>query len=455
MVEGGALEVIFREEWMKAALFAVGDACAAVVACRATPGQKAALVGMVQSYVSPTPVTLAVGDGANDVGMIQKAQVGVGIRGLEGQQAVNASDFAVAQFRFLKRLLLVHGRWNYRRMAVVVLYSFYKNFVLVITLFAFGFRSGFSGSVLYEQWLYALYNFFTTLPAIGIGIFEKDVPADYALRHPQLYAVGRENRDMDVRSVVTWVLTAIAHGIIVFLVPVGAYDAPGDGGEGQGFFVFSTTVYFTLVWAMNVRILEHTRTIVYFSWDSLRSLAGKAGRAEWCSNLSGWSVSLWVFSMFLMFFTFLVYSTPAFSYFFNNGVFLNVGTTVLARGAPGSSRSSCPPCACSPTASRHGAYASSSARPRTWSPSSTRGCAPAPRRRRACRAAPAAPSACTTASCRSGPSACATRRSPGSRPRASSRAGTCRRERGWGEGREGGVLRAGGGGRSRGWCEVR
>ena len=71
--------------------------------------------------------TLSIGDGANDVAMIQEAHVGVGIRGEEGLQAVNASDFAIAQFRFLSVLLLKHGRFNYVRMCRVVRYMFYKN----------------------------------------------------------------------------------------------------------------------------------------------------------------------------------------------------------------------------------------------------------------------------------------------------------------------------------------
>jgi P-type E1-E2 ATPase len=90
-------------------------------------------------------MTLAIGDGANDVGMIQEAHLGIGISGKEGLQAVNSADFAIAQFRFLKELLLVHGRWNYRRMAKVVRYSFYKNIVLTQILFAYNFLTGFSG----------------------------------------------------------------------------------------------------------------------------------------------------------------------------------------------------------------------------------------------------------------------------------------------------------------------
>merc|ERR1719183_3446895 len=119
-------------------IFAVASSCEAVVACRVSPKQKALLVKLVRTFVEDNgeeePVTLAIGDGANDVGMIQAAHVGVGISGLEGQQAVNSSDFAIAQFRFLERLLLVHGRWNFRRISKVINYSFYKNLVLVLLL---------------------------------------------------------------------------------------------------------------------------------------------------------------------------------------------------------------------------------------------------------------------------------------------------------------------------------
>ena len=122
---------------------AVARVCKSVVACRVSPQQKAELVRLVRQHGSiqrgEIPMGLAIGDGANDVPMIQRAQVGVGISGREGLQAVNASDFAIAQFRFLRRLLLVHGRWSYRRLSKVVLYSFYKNIVLGLTLFYFSF----------------------------------------------------------------------------------------------------------------------------------------------------------------------------------------------------------------------------------------------------------------------------------------------------------------------------
>lgn len=108
-----------------------------VICARVSPKQKARIVKLVRD-ASPESVTLSIGDGANDVPMIQTAHVGVGIHGLEGRQAVNASDYAIGQFRFLKRLLLVHGRWNHRRCALLTNYLFYKNNLLVLPNFFFG-----------------------------------------------------------------------------------------------------------------------------------------------------------------------------------------------------------------------------------------------------------------------------------------------------------------------------
>ena len=135
VVTGEALEFILNDPHMSHMLMDLGRICDSVVACRVSPSQKANIIDMVHRLAKPDsetpPMTLAIGDGANDVGMIQEAQIGVGISGHEGLQAVNNSDFAIGQFRFMRRLLLVHGRWNYRRSAKVFLYSFFKNVVLV------------------------------------------------------------------------------------------------------------------------------------------------------------------------------------------------------------------------------------------------------------------------------------------------------------------------------------
>ncbi len=124
--------------------------CSSVICCRVSPIQKAEVVELVQEHTKA--ISLAIGDGANDVAMILKAQVGVGISGNEGLQAVNSADFAIAQFRFLKKLLFVHGAWNYSRISKVILYSFYKNICLYIIELWFAIYSYWTGQVLFERW---------------------------------------------------------------------------------------------------------------------------------------------------------------------------------------------------------------------------------------------------------------------------------------------------------------
>jgi phospholipid-translocating P-type ATPase (flippase) len=121
----------------RAMLLRIGAGSRSVIACRLTPTQKRELVKLVKVDTVPAATTLSIGDGANDVSMILEANVGVGIFGKEGRQAANNADFAIGEFKFLRRLLLVHGRWNYVRQAKVFLYSVHKNMVLTLTLFWF------------------------------------------------------------------------------------------------------------------------------------------------------------------------------------------------------------------------------------------------------------------------------------------------------------------------------
>ena len=144
-------------EKLEEALLTLIEGCRAVICCRFRPDQKAAVVSLVRSRV-PKAKTLAIGDGANDVPMICAAHVGVGISGAEGVQAANASDFAIARFHFLQRLLLVHGRWNYNRMAMVVLYMFYKNVVFSLAQYWYSTVNGWSGQKMFQEVSVALFN---------------------------------------------------------------------------------------------------------------------------------------------------------------------------------------------------------------------------------------------------------------------------------------------------------
>jgi phospholipid-transporting ATPase len=135
---------------------------------------------------------LAIGDGANDVAMIQAADVGIGIAGKEGRQAVNNSDYAISQFRFLSRLLLVHGHLCQYRLGRLIKYSFYKNVCFGAVLFYFQIINGFSGQTLVDDISAAVYNvIFTSLPILFFSLLDQPCSFDMLQRFPRMY--GKSN----------------------------------------------------------------------------------------------------------------------------------------------------------------------------------------------------------------------------------------------------------------------
>ncbi|TKS72135.1 Phospholipid-transporting ATPase IA [Collichthys lucidus] len=205
--------------------------CKAVICCRVSPLQKSEVVEMVKKQVKV--ITLAIGDGANDVGMIQTAHVGVGISGNEGLQAANSSDYSIAQFKYLKNLLLVHGAWNYNRVAKCILYCFYKNIVLYIIEIWFAFVNGFSGQILFERWCIGLYNvIFTALPPLTLGIFERSCRKENMLKYPELYKTSQNAMGFNTKPE-PWTLVT---GVVTWLAPHGGglkTDWPWRSGAGK------------------------------------------------------------------------------------------------------------------------------------------------------------------------------------------------------------------------------
>uniref|UniRef100_A0A8B9NNS2 Phospholipid-transporting ATPase n=1 Tax=Accipiter nisus TaxID=211598 RepID=A0A8B9NNS2_9AVES len=209
-----ALSFEVRQSFLDLAL-----SCKAVICCRVSPLQKSEIVDMVKKHVNA--ITLAIGDGANDVGMIQTAHVGVGISGNEGMQATNCSDYAIAQFSYLEKLLLVHGAWSYNRVTKCILYCFYKNVVLYIIELWFAFVNGFSGQILFERWCIGLYNvIFTALPPFTLGIFERSCTQDSMLRFPQLYKITQNADGFNTRVFWGHCINALIHSIILFWFPL-------------------------------------------------------------------------------------------------------------------------------------------------------------------------------------------------------------------------------------------
>ncbi|XP_052173708.1 phospholipid-transporting ATPase 3 [Diospyros lotus] len=235
--------------------------CSSVVCCRVSPLQKAQVTSLVRKGAGK--ITLSIGDGANDVSMIQAAHVGVGISGLEGMQAVMASDFAIAQFRFLKDLLLVHGRWSYLRICKVVTYFFYKNLTFTLTQFWYTFHTGFSGQRFYDDWFQSLYNvIFTALPVIMVGLFDKDVSASLSKKYPELYKEGIRNTFFKWRVVVTLALFSLYQSLVVYhFVVTSTSNSVDSSGKMFGLWDVSTMAFNCIVVTVNLRLLMMCNTI--------------------------------------------------------------------------------------------------------------------------------------------------------------------------------------------------
>lgn len=238
IIDGKALLVLLSEELQNDFLL-LATSCCTVVCCRATPKNKAQLVEFVK--IRTKECTLAIGDGANDVSMIQAAHVGIGIYGCEGTQALSASDYAIGQFRFLSQLLFVHGIWNYKRLCKVILYSYYKNICLYVIELWYAFSNGFSGQILFERWLIGLYNvFFTALPPLALGLFDRPTKADTMLRFPELYKITQSKSDFNMKVFWTWIFNSFLHSIMIYFSCYGAlrHDiALSDGSIGDYLFM--------------------------------------------------------------------------------------------------------------------------------------------------------------------------------------------------------------------------
>lgn len=217
VVDGDALKMLLENN-LKNKFLLLCKYCKAVLCCRVSPSQKAEVVSIVKKGLNV--MTLSIGDGANDVAMIQEAHVGVGIAGEEGRQAVMSADYAIGQFRFLSKLLLVHGRWSYRRLGGMIANFFYKNIVWTFSLFWYQIYNNFNGSHLFDYTYILLYNLaFTSLVIILMGAFDQDVDAKTSIKVPQLYKRGILQLDWSMKRFWIYILNGFYQSLICFYLP--------------------------------------------------------------------------------------------------------------------------------------------------------------------------------------------------------------------------------------------
>ncbi len=248
-----------------------------MVGCRVSPDQKREMVDLIKSGV-PGVRTLAIGDGANDVAMIQEAHIGVGIKGEEGLQAVNSADFAIAQFRYLSDLMLKHGRYNYIRMSSLVCYMFYKNILMSIAQFWFNFNCGFSGQKYYTEGAIQLFNLaYTSFPILMMAVYDMDISPEDAHRYPQTYLTGINNEYFTVSGCLclialpragcdpiaslqtplfwSWIFTAMLESTILSVLPLYSMaNSNPEDGMLETFFEAGATCFTAIIFIVNFKV---------------------------------------------------------------------------------------------------------------------------------------------------------------------------------------------------------
>lgn len=238
------------------------------VCCRLSPLQKRKLIELVREE-NHKAITLAIGDGANDVPMIHGAHVGVGIRGREGNQAIQACDVALSRFRFIVPLLLCHGRRAYRRTSVFVCYYFYKHILLAVCDIIWAHQSNFGGNIAVPEWLSSAYAvILTSVPVLVIVVFDTDVSDKVSISSPTLYEDGLQRRFFNHFVVGMWLVRAVWHGCVAWLVPslIFGYSSDTDDWFWEGSTIsFSLALFFSnfQLWLVSMN---------KFSWQCLGML---------------------------------------------------------------------------------------------------------------------------------------------------------------------------------------
>lgn len=270
VIDGVTIATLDQNKELMTLFSHLGLLAESVICCRVSPSQKALVVRSIRE-TAPRAVTLAIGDGGNDIAMIQEAHVGIGITGREGMQAARSADYAIAQFRFLCKLLFVHGHWSYIRVSKFTFGTFYKCMTFYLTQALFQFWTGFSGTSLYEGWTLSLYNtIFSSLPVMIIGMFEKDVNEYTLLANPELYMLGQHDGAFNLFIFAQWVLTAWWQTVCIVLIPMslnGVFSAGWEitiNGSPQ-LYTLGVMLYFSVVLVVTVQIAYiecHNHTVI-------------------------------------------------------------------------------------------------------------------------------------------------------------------------------------------------
>ena len=295
VIDGTVIVDVMGDEAAKTILLEFGKRCAAVVACRMSPDQKKEIITLIKNGIAGAR-TLAVGDGANDVAMIQAAHVGVGVKGAEGLQAVNSADYAIAKFRHLTPLMLKHGRSNYMRLSSLVIYIFYKNLLMSFCQFWFAFINGFSGQKYYTEGGIQLFNtVFTSIPILVLGVLDRDLAYNTVSKYPRIYQDCVSNLHFGDKRFWLWIINGLLESALCTFLPLYLFqNYDQDRGASATLWESGASCFTAVVVICNLKILvlQHgatwfsviTMILSILSWGVVASLINEIVEVDynWC-----------------------------------------------------------------------------------------------------------------------------------------------------------------------------
>ncbi|EDR01002.1 aminophospholipid-transporting P-type ATPase [Laccaria bicolor S238N-H82] len=220
VIDGESLQLclnLFQNEFIE-----IATKLSAVVACRCSPTQKADVARLIRKFTKKR--VCCIGDGGNDVSMIQAADVGVGIVGKEGKQASLAADFSVTQFSFLTKLLLWHGRNSYRRSAKLAQFVIHRGLIISVMQAVFSAIFYFAPIALYQGWLMVGYATIYTMAPVFSLVLDRDVSEDLALLYPELYKELTKGRALSYKTFFQWLMISLYQGAAIMIMSLVLFE---------------------------------------------------------------------------------------------------------------------------------------------------------------------------------------------------------------------------------------
>ncbi|KAJ7188382.1 protein transporter [Mycena filopes] len=220
VIDGESLQLCF--DLFKNEFIEIATKLSAVVACRCSPTQKADVARLIRKHTKKR--VCCIGDGGNDVSMIQAADVGVGIVGKEGKQASLAADFSVTQFSFLTKLLLWHGRNSYRRSAKLAQFVIHRGLIISVMQAVFSAIFFFAPIALYQGWLMVGYATIYTMAPVFSLVLDRDVNEDLAILYPELYKETTKGRALSYKTFFQWLMISVYQGAAIMIMSLVLFE---------------------------------------------------------------------------------------------------------------------------------------------------------------------------------------------------------------------------------------